>query len=159
MSEVKKTRQKRKKSPVHDVVIRAFRFSIDTSESDSKKLFNNCNLLCEVQNILSIEREQNRQVIKQQKQDEIPVENRDSYLTRKIQYKRVSELMREDRRFASIHSQVLQNVAERVDVATKAWIKHHKEHRPGKKSPPGPAETKDYKSFCFPQYGSAAFIK
>jgi transposase len=158
MAEQQKTRAKRKKSPKHgDITVRAFKFPFfDTTPAEHKKLFGYCDLLCEARNILAADRDANRKQIKQQKQDG---HEPDSYITRATQYKSITALVKQDRRFAAIHSQVLQNVAERIDVGTKAWLTHIAEHRAGRKSPPGQVEQKDYRSFCCPQYGSAAYIR
>jgi hypothetical protein len=125
-------------------------------DSESRRLFKHCTLLAEARNILVSEREANCTVIKAQKLASLPV---DKYLTRADQYKRRALLVKEDRRFAVIHSQVLQNVAERIDVGTQAWLTHLKEKRAGKKSPPGQVEASEYPSFTYPQFGISAHIR
>ena len=109
-----------------------------------------------MRNILVAEREVNRAEIKAQKEARQPL---GKYLTRADQYVRTSQLAKADRRFKDVHSQVLQSVADRVDKGTKAWLAHLGAGAAGKKSPPGFVAHRDYKSFCYPQYGTSAYIR
>jgi putative transposase len=58
---------------------------------------------------------------------------------------------------AGIHSQVLQNIAVRVDEGTKRWLEALAEGRHHLR-PPGPIAFKRYKSFTYPQYGNGVKI-
>lgn len=74
-----------------------------------------------------------------------------AYLTKNDQYKAISALVAA-RKITGVHSQVLQNVADRVDQATRAWLS-------GKRGPLKFSPRKNYRSFTFTQYGSAVKIR
>jgi transposase len=153
----KKKRAKRKKTPVHKhIELRAVRFPLEPTPEQSIKLFEHANLIAELRNMLAADRETNRTIIRQQKVDGKPL---DSFITTGNQYKKIKEIVKEDARFKTVHSQPLQNVADRIEKGTQDWLKHLKEKRNGKKSPPGQVKFRKYRSFCFTQYGSAANIK
>jgi transposase len=147
-----KPKKKRKKSAKHLVEVRAFEFPLETLPHESQKLFAVCQLLCEIYNLLVVDREENRVFIKTHPDTDV------KYLTREEQYKTVAVLAKTPK-FKNIHSQVLQNTAHKIDKSTKDWMDHIVKKLPGKKSPPKVQETRKYLSFTYPEYGSAANIK
>lgn len=110
-------------------------------------------LVGEVNNILVTERDENRAFMKANPNSCV------AYLTRAAQYKRLSLLVKSNLKFKTVYSQVLQNVADKIEKSTQAWMNHVRKGLTGKKSPPKLREPKDYLSFTFPQYDSAAHIK
>lgn len=151
---LKKPRAKRTKSPKHPVIGRAYRFPLDTTQAMSDKLFNIKNLCWAVRNILVAEREENRRANRLLREAGKPV----AYTTKKEQYVRVAQLAKADLSYGAVHSQVLQDVAIRVDEGTNRWLDSLKSGRK-RVAPPGPIDKKDYKSFTFTQYGFAARLK
>lgn len=147
-------RQPRQKKPKHPGVVRAFRFALDLSPAESDKLFLIKNLCWEVRERLVAERRANRLDNRQRRADGLPVH----YLNRDDQYRRVAQLARDDKRFAAVHSQVLQNVAVRVDEGTQRWFDARRLGRQDVQ-PPGPMRCRDYHSFTYPQYGPSAKIR
>jgi putative transposase len=155
----KSKRAKRCVLPKHDVEFRSFKFPLILNKRESDKLFAISDLCLLVRNQLAQDREDNRSKIKEQKAKGLPKEEIALYLNRAAQYKTVSALQKTDSRFKTLHSQVLQNIADRVDKSTKAWLTHIAEHKSGKKSPPGQVIAKHCRSFSFPEYGKSAFIR
>jgi transposase len=151
---MEKPRAKRTRTPKHNTVVRAFVFPIETNKLQSEKLFGVKDLCWEAREYLVAERTKNRHENQMRRAAGEPVK----YLTRAEQYVQVALLARDDRRFAAVHSQVLQNVAHRVDEGTKRWFDAR---RNGRKNvnPPGPILRKDYHSFTYPQYGISAHVK
>jgi transposase len=152
--EEKKPRKKRTKSPAHRVEVRTYGFPIETSGRDAAKFFATRELCWELRNLLVRERADNRAANRFLREaGETP-----TYLSRSDQYRRIVQLVKDDRRFAGVHSQVLQNVAQRVDEGTKRWLEARREGRFHVK-PPHAIERDDYVSFTFPQYGFAARVR
>ena len=151
-----KVRTKRNKKPNHQVNLRAFKFPIITNHRESTKFFDTSKICCFLRNHLVQQRTENRTKIKEQLKSG---QQHDKYLTRADQYASIPQLIKENKDLLKVHSQVLQNVAERVDKGYKEFLSHIKNKSAGKKSPPGVVEPRDYKSFTFPQYGSSAFIR
>ena len=154
MNSPKKPRAKRERKPKHAVTVRAYRFPLEPTKAVFEKLFAIKNLCWELRNLLVTERAANRAANRPVKEAGLPT----AYLTRKDQYTRVALLPKTDARFAQVYSQVLQDVACRVDEGTRRWLESLVSGRKHV-APPGPILQKDYKSFTFPQYGSAARIK
>jgi transposase len=150
----KKPRKQRTKPPTHAVEVRTYGFPIETSARDSDKFFRTRDLCWELRNLLTRERAENRATNRLMRE----AGQTAKYLSRSDQYVRVSQLTKTDRRFAAVHSQVLQNVAQRVDEGTKRWLEAHREGRKHVK-PPRAIDKHEYVSFTFPQYGFAARIK
>ena len=111
-------RAKRKKQPKHTVTGRAYRFQIEPSTVLNKKLFAVLGLCWEARNLLAAERQENRELNRALRDASEPVK----YLTRADQYVRMALLPKSDARFKAVHSQVLQNVAVRVDEGTSRWL-------------------------------------
>jgi transposase len=124
------------------------------TQEQNEKLFAVTALCWEIRNILVAERETNRRENRTLKTAGSAVH----YLTRADQYVRVAQIAKADRRFSVLHSQMLQNIAERVSEGTKRWLEslHKKE---SKVRPPHFVERKEVRSFTYPQYGSAAHLK
>jgi putative transposase len=150
---MRKLRAARLKQPKHSTVTRAYQFLIETPLERSQKLFNTLNPCGELRNLLALERERNRHEQRSVREaGGIP-----QYLTKNAQYRTVSELARSDPRFSHIHSQVLQNVADRIDAGNKRWLEALSEGRAQVK-PPRPIDLKRYRSFTYTQYGSSAHL-
>jgi transposase len=73
------------------------------------------------------------------------------------QYESVSLYAKYDTGWSRLHSQVRQNIAVRIDEGFKRFFEALKEGRPNV-SPPKWIHRKKYRSFTFPQYGTAAKI-
>jgi transposase len=148
------TRKARTKHPDHPGTVRAYRFPLLATPEQNEKLFAVTALCWEIRNMLVVEREANRSENRTLKAAGAAVH----YLTRADQYVRVAQIAKSDRRFSALHSQVLQNIAERVSEGTKRWLEalHKKD---SKVRPPQVVERKDVRSFTYPQYGSAAHLK
>jgi len=152
--ETKRPRAKRKKMPRHPVERRAYRFAMDVSHAESQVLFGVVDRCFEIRNTLVAERQAERQLNRGLREAGLPV----AYLDRAAQQVRVAELQRADVRYQGIHSQVLQDIARRIDEGTKRWLESLKHKGERKVSPPGLLERKDYTSFTFPQCGGSIGI-
>lgn len=114
----KRGRKPRTRHLEHLGTVRAYRFPLLVPPEQNAKLFAITALCWEIRNILVTERESNRCGNRQLKAAGCVVH----YLTRASQYVRVAQIAKEDRRFSVLHSQGLQNVAERVSEGTKRWL-------------------------------------
>jgi len=151
---IRKPRAKRKKKPKHPLELRAWRYPLDVSHAQEQVLFEVLDCCWEVRNILAAERQEERRKNRGLRAAGLPVR----YLDRAAQYIRVTELQQAEPRYQIIHSQVLQNIARRIDEGTKRWMESLKMPGERKVSAPGPIERKDYHSFTFPQCGPAIGI-
>jgi transposase len=161
---LKVARKVRIKKPDHSGMVRAYRFPLLVTQKQSDKLFSVTALCWEIRNTLVVERESNRlenRALKTENPDQ-PLH----YLSRADQYVRVAHIARSDSRFSILHSQVLQNIAERISEGTKRWLSSlrknknkNKEESNSKIRPPHVIQRKEVCSFTYPQYGSAAHIK
>lgn len=140
-------RAKRVKKPKHTVEVRSYDFPIDCAGGDSDLLFSALRTCHGVRNQLAIERRDNRAAVR----DNASV----AFLTKKDQYQRLKQLAQDDAAVGALHSQVLQNIADRIDHGTKRWFDAMAEGRHHVR-PPGPIEFKRYNSFTYPQYGNGA---
>ena len=147
-------RSKRVKKPKHSVVIRSYKFPLETNAKQNRKLFDTLDLCLEVRNTLVQEREDNRILQRQNKAEGKPT----NFLTKFDQEKRLIELRKADGRLQGVHSHVLQDVAARVDAGTKAWLSALKEHRSGVR-PPQVIDRKDYQSFAYKEYSNGCKVK
>lgn len=116
---MQKTRAKRTKTPKHSTVARAYAFPLEVTETQAEKLFNVKNLCWEAREFLVAERARNRRENQLRRAAGETVK----YLTQADQYVQVALFARDDRRFAAVHSQVLQNIAVRVDEGTRPGSK------------------------------------
>jgi len=155
VSQPKRPRAKRKKMPKHPLEMRGYRYPMDVPQAQSKTLFEVLDRCWELRNILAADRQEDRRLNRELRKAELPVH----YLTCSEQYVRVSALLKADPKYALIHSQVAQDVADRIDEGTKRWLESLKVKGERKVSPPGWIERKDYSSFTFPQCGSAIGIR
>ncbi|MBC8737398.1 transposase [Paraburkholderia sp. UCT31] len=154
MQTQKPSRAKRQKRPKHSGVVRVYRFPLDTNRQESAKLFNTVHLCWEARERLVADREADRVAQRALR----AAGEKPRYLTVADQYISVARLARDEPRFAAVQSQVLQNVAVRVDEATKRWLETFKSGRRGVR-PPHSIEKKEYTSFTYPQYGASARLR
>ncbi|HEU4707996.1 MAG TPA: transposase, partial [Methylophilaceae bacterium] len=100
--------------------------------------------------LLVNERNDNRKENREQKLNGVA---KPHYLNRADQYKAIpGYVAKYPDQLGGIHSQVLQNVAVRIDEGTKRWL----EAGPGEQvRPPHHKRRRKYRSFTFPQYGAA----
>ena len=150
----KRPRAKRKKMPKHPLEMRAYRYPMDVTDAQSKALFGALGLCWEIRNLLAADRQEDRRANKVLREAGQPAH----YLTYPEQYVRVSGLLKSDPKYAVLHSQVAQDVADRIDEGTKRWLESLKVKGERKVSPPGQIERRDYSSFTYKQYGTAAHI-
>lgn len=143
-------RAKRIKKPKHRTEVRSYAFAMDVCGNEAAQFFRVLDVCHGVRNTLVTDQHNNRQAMR----EDASVK----YLTKNDQYKKISQMFRSDPAIREIHSQVLQNIADRIDEGTKRWFDAIKEGR-RHVSPPKPIERKRYKSFTYTQYGSAACIK
>lgn len=146
---VSSKRKKRVKYPEHAVQYRVLEAALDVSSTLFAKLRATLDLTHELQERLRQAREDDRSVAR-------PVRaggGEHKFITKADQYKAISALVASDPRFRCVHSQVLQDVADRVERGTKRWLK-------GQGGPLRPQPRKRHRSFTFTftQYGFAAKI-
>ena len=142
-------RAKRKKMPKHTVEVRAYAFPIACSEAESAKLHAVRELCAQLRNELTERLAENRRAVREGKTE--------TYLTKRDQYQFVSHRYHTDPAYRRLHSQVLQNVADRVHEGTQRWFDAIKAGRHHVR-PPHPIELRRAKSFTYTQYGTAASI-
>ena len=118
MVAAKKPRAKRKKMPKHPLVMRAYRYPMDVTTAQSKVLFGDLERCWEIRNLLAADRQEDRRVNRVLREAGQPVH----YLTYPEQYVRVSALLKSDLKYAVLHSQVAQDVADRIDEGVKLLI-------------------------------------
>jgi putative transposase len=152
-SKVKKARAKRTRKPKHAVETRAFCFPLDVPTKAAGKLLMVLAACWRLRNNLVQDRDRNRLSCKVQKQ----LGRKALYLNRADQYASISNYVRMDTALSMVHSQVRQNVAVRVDEGYKRFFEAVKEGR-SSVHPPHYIDFKKYRSFTFPQYGTAAHI-
>jgi putative transposase len=156
---VRPLRAKRQKKPKHTTETRAYVFALDVDEQQSARLHTARAACWQVRNELTEERRANRALVREtmakggQGQTAAGAGPSVTYLTRAEQYKSVAALAAREQFYGQIHSQVLQNIAVRVDEGTKRWIEAQAQGRHHVR-PPGPIALKRYKSITFPQYGN-----
>jgi transposase len=161
---VETVRAKRQKKPKHTTETRAYVFALDVDEQQSATLQAVRSACWEVRNKLTEERRANRDLVHEARARIAQVANAAgagplvTYLTRAEQYKSVAACAASEQCYGQIHSQVLQNIAVRVDEGTKRWIEALAEGRHHVR-PPGPIALKRYKSFTYPQYEKGIKIR
>jgi transposase len=144
------TRAKRAPKPKHRVETRAYAFPLDCSVRDAVRLNQTASLCWELRNFFAMERKGNRLAMHDGRATE--------WVSKGDQYKTCSRLAKSDQRFSGLHSQVMQNVADRIDEGYKRWFdalkkgQHHIQ-------PPSLIARKRYQSFTYTQYGTGAHIK
>ncbi len=123
--------------------MRAYRYRIYPSKKQLKKLDSQIALCKELYNLLLQRRKEDYQTSK-------------NPINRKTLYKLVKQFKGNDNRYSTIHSQVLQNVADRLAKAYKNYFRRIKEKKAGKKVKAGfPRFKKFYSSITYPQSGFA----
>jgi len=150
-----KSRNPRKRTPRHPSVARSYRFRLDVSPEQSVKLHAYLDSCHALRNRLAADRLHNRDWCKEQKRQGV---EKPQYLNRSTQYEAVSLYAQTNEPWSNLHSQVRQNIACRVDEGYKRFFDARKEGRPNV-SPPKEIERKKYRSFTFPQYGTASFLR
>ena len=140
-------RKTRVKYPTHPVEHRVYECVLDASEPLAKKLFRTLDVTWALQERLRQQRADDRALGRAVR----ATGGEHKYLTKTDQYKAISALVASDPAFQGIHSQVLQDVADRVERGTQRWLK-------GKGGPLKPQARKRHRSFTFTQYGFAAKI-
>lgn len=148
------SRTKRKTSPKHAVVVRAYRFPLSVTPKQHECLHDALFACWRLRNRLVLDRIQDRKTVKELRR----AGQQAKYLRRADQYDAVKRYAVQDEAWASLHSQVRQNVAVRVDEGYKRFFDALKEGWPRVK-PPRLRRFDRQRSFTYPQYGSAAFIR
>ncbi len=146
-------RNKRRKTPKHAVVTRSYSFPIDVSSRQEEKIREHVFACWRLRNHFVKARAENRAVNRLRKQKG----EKTDYLTRADQYADIRQFIRHDVGLLKVHSQVLQNVAVRVDEGYKRFFEGLKDGR--NVSPPKYIDLKRYRSLTYPQYGTSAHIK
>ena len=153
--------------PEHQRITRAFRFAMDVKPAASAKLFSALETCWTLRNDLSELMQHDRRFNRELRAlAEMATEaggtedetlEKIEYLTQNKLFAIVKDLAKDNPDLAAIHSQVRQNVAKRIVDGTKTWLaaigKGNK-----KVKPPQWKALKNYRSFCYPQYGSACSI-
>jgi putative transposase len=150
-----KQRKPRHRREKHPMVCRAYRFPLDVSEQESAKLFSTLHACWVLRNLLAEDRSRNRTQCKEAKRQG---EAKPHYLNRADQYEAVKLYSKQDVAWGKLHSQVRQSIAVRIDEGYKRFLEACKEGRKNVK-PPKPIIEKRHRSFTYPQYGTAAFIR
>jgi transposase len=117
---------------------------MDVTPAQSEKLFSWTRTLWSLRNHLIEERRSARR-------NHTPLNLSTQYVT-------IRDLSKQDPDLRRVHSQVRQNVAVRIDEGYKRFFEALKEGRADAR-PPHPIDLKKYRSFTYPQYGTAAQIK
>src|ERR1700759_612662 len=122
-NKVKTARAKRQKKPKHPSETRAYVFALEVDEQQSGALHAVRAACWRVRNQLTEERRANRALVHEAKVKVSQEPNAQrahsiAYLTRADQYKSVTALAASEPVYAQIHSQILQNIAVRVDEGT-----------------------------------------
>lgn len=151
----KPTRAARKKYPKHAVTHQVVEAAIEVSDALFARLHATLDACCELRETLRLQREANRDEARRLTAAGFTPQ----YLTQNDQYRFISGLVAHDRRYAGVHSQVLQDVADRVHKGTQAWLKDLKKPAGKKRGPLRPVARKRYRSFTFTQYGMAVKIR
>ncbi len=142
------TRAKRKTYPKHAVTYEVREAALEVDQALGKKMAAWLDALCELRETLRQARAQDREQARAIRE----AGGKPKYLTKGDQYKAISALAARDPRYSRIHSQVLQDVADRIEHATKAWLR--KERGPVRFMP-----RQRYRSFTFTQYGMAVKLR
>ena len=134
--------------------MRAYRYPMEVTSGQLNMLLQVVDRCWEIRNLLAADRQENRRVNRVLREADQSVH----YLTYPEQYVRVSALLKTDPKYAVLHSQVAQDVADRIDEGTKRWLESLKAKGERKVSPPGQIERRHYSSLTYKQYATAAHI-
>ena len=113
------TRAKRKTYPKHAVTYEVREAALEVDQALGKKMAAWLDALCELRETLRQARAQDREQARAIRE----AGGKPKYLTKGDQYKAISALAARDPRYSRIHSKVLQDVADRIEHATKAWLR------------------------------------
>jgi transposase len=141
-------RAKRVRYPKHAVTFQVIEAVLEVSDKVSTKMHGWLDLLHALRESLREQREEDRargRIVK-------AGGDKHTYLTKSDQYRYISSLSASNTDYSAIHSQVLQDVADRVEHGTKAWLR-------SERGPLRPQLRKQYRSFTFTQYGFAVKIR
>jgi hypothetical protein len=111
-------RKKRRKNPAHRTVTRAFSFPIAVSRKQADILNDHISACWRLRNYLVGDRSANRTESRLLRQ----LGKETNYLTRAGQYASIKEYRKRNMGLSKVHSQVLQNVAVRVDEGHKRFF-------------------------------------
>lgn len=143
---------KNKHSKIARTTMRAYHFRIETNANQFAQLHHTLDLACELKNKLIVTLENSRIQARAAKlKGETP-----SYLTSTQLQAQVSKA-NVDAKYLVLHSQLRQNLAHRVIEGQQRWFEALTESR-HHVHPPSVMRRKDFRSFTFSQYGSAAKI-
>ena len=143
-----KPRAARTVYPTHAVTYEVCEAVLDASDALSEKLHGVLDVGHELFELLRLEREDDRRVGRLARVKGL----KHRYLTKNDQYHSIAALVALHARFRAVHSQVLQDVADRVHRGTQAWMS-------GTRGPLRAQPRKHYRSFKFTQYGFAVKIR
>jgi transposase len=144
----KSPRAKRTRYPKHATTFEVVEAALEVSDAVATRMHGWLDTLHSLRELLRKHRAEDRTVGRIVKEQGL----KHSYVTTNDQYRVISGLVAKDPRYAGVHSQVLQNVADRIEHGTKAWLK-------GERGPLRPQLRKQHRSFTFTQYGSAVKIR
>lgn len=141
-------RAARKQYPQHDVTYEVREAALECGESLYAKLHRALDTLHALYETLRNERAEDRAVGRQVR----AAGGVHRYTTKSDQYRRIVELCATHPALRAVHSQVRQDVADRIEYGTRRWLK-------GEAGPLQPQPRKRYRSFTFTQYGFAVKIR
>lgn len=141
-------RQKRKQYPKHAVRFEVTDVALETSARVSGAMHAWLDILCRLRETLRQERDDDRDIGRRVR----AAGGTHRYLTKGDQYVRIAEMAKHDAALRQVHSQVRQDVADRIDRGTQRWLKQ-------KGGPLRRVERKAFRSFNFTQYGFAVKVK
>lgn len=144
----KPARAKRTRYPTHATTFEVVEAALEVSDAVAVRMHGWLDVLHELRERLRLHRAADRAVGRVVK----AAGNKHPYVTKNDQYKLISGLIASDKRYCDVHSQVLQDVADRIEHGTKAWLK-------GTRGPLRFQPRKKQRSFTFTQYGFAVKIR
>ena len=149
----KQQRKKRQRKPKHVRLTRAFCFAMDVKPAAAAKLFQAIETLRALRNDLAVLLRQDRQANRARREAGEPT----AYLGLTELCETIKARAAADPALAAIHSQVRQNVAQRLLEGTRRWLEALAEGDRAVR-PPKPKPLKKHRSLCYPQHGNGARI-
>ena len=143
----------RKHSKPGRTTVRAFHFRIEASPSQTSTLHGALDLGCELRNQLTSTLDEDRKAQRLVKQ-----EGGEAKYIGALELKRGVASSELDPKYKNLHSQVRQDLSNRVSEGMNRFFGALKEGRKGVR-PPKAIERKHFRSLTYPQYGTAAFIR
>lgn len=141
-------RAKRKQYPQHDVTYEVREAVLEANASLSAKLHRWLDTLHGLYELLRQQRENDRERARSAR----AAGGAHAFLTKGNQYNTIKALAKADTELGAVHSQVRQDVADRIEHGTKRWLK-------GEAGPLKSQPRSRYRSFTFTQYGFAVKIR